>query len=425
MRACGDSRTRDCGTGLVRVGTRLLGVSLVSRQFTRQLGEPLPRVDLLSTAGELFFFSFFLHNMSHPNPNERIQVDVSSVCFSKNSSSSSNPFQTSDDDSLFDTESVVDSNLSFASSVQDYAYENGRRYHAYRHGQYPFPNDEEEQDRLALMHHLFKLLSGGDLYRAPLTPHLGNENGLDHQHQTETPCPTRILDIGTGTGDWALDMAEDFPDAEILGTDLSPIQPNWAPPNCRFFVDDAESVWTFSPDEAFDYIHARSMGGGIGDWPRLLRQCYSHLKPGGWFEAQEFEAWVLSDDGSHESAVAVMDWQDRLNAASAEFGKPMNVAPRIAAWLEDEGFVNVQDDIYKVRSSPQGIWACGVSLLFIVSCWGMGEESSTQRDRPGGQTYHPRSCGTVHLGSVYSGAGLLVPRCPGVYGQSACGAGEQ
>lgn len=197
------------------------------------------------------------------------------------------------------------------------------------------------------MHHLFRLLSGGDLYRAPISQ--SHRHGSpENENENERYPPTRILDIGTGTGEWALDMAEDFPHAEILGTDLSPIQPNWAPPNCRFFIDDAESDWTFSAAEAFDYIHARSMGGGIGDWPQLLRQCYAHLKPGGWFEAQEFEAWVLSDDGTHQSAGMVMDWQDRLNAASAKFGKPMNVAARIAGWLEEEGFVNVQDDIYKV-----------------------------------------------------------------------------
>jgi trans-aconitate methyltransferase len=230
----------------------------------------------------------------------------------------------------------VDSNLSFASSVRDYSYENGRRYHAYRHGQYPFPNDEEEQARLALMHHLFKLLSGGDLYRAPLTR---NNN------------PSRILDIGTGTAEWAIEMAEDFPSTTILGTDLSPIQPSWAPPNCRFFIDDAESDWAFSPAEAFDYIHARSLGGGIADWPRLLRQAYTHLKPGGWFEAQEFETWVLSDDGTHTTASSILDWQDRLNEASTQFGKPMNVASRLEEWLMDAGFVNVVDDKYKVSTS--------------------------------------------------------------------------
>ncbi|CAG8926981.1 unnamed protein product [Penicillium salamii] len=256
--------------------------------------------------------------MSQPNPNERIQVD------------------TSDDDSLFDSQSLLGSSLSFASSVRDYNYENGRRYHAYRNGQYPFPNDEEEQDRLALTHHLFKLLLGGSLHRAPIA------------------SATRILDIGTGTGEWALEMAELHPQAYILGTDLSPIQPSWAPPNCRFFIDDAESDWTFDRDEKFDFIHARSLAGGVGDWPRLLKQAFTNLKPGGWFEAQEFDLHIVSEDGTHEEATALATWKDLLVKASTKFGKPMDVVTQLEEWMGNQGFRNFRADKYKC---PVGGWA--------------------------------------------------------------------
>lgn len=43
--------------------------------------------------------------------------------------------------------------------------------------------------------------------------------------------PEQILDIGTGTGIWAIEMADMFPNAEVIGTDLSPIQPDWVPSN--------------------------------------------------------------------------------------------------------------------------------------------------------------------------------------------------
>lgn len=236
---------------------------------------------------------------------------------------------------MFDTQSLLDSSLSFASSVRDYNYENGRRYHAYRHGQYPFPNDQEEQDRLALIHQFHKILNGGSLYRAPI----------------RASNPRRILDIGTGTAEWALEMAEAYPEAEIIGTDLSPIQPAWAPPNCRFFIDDAESDWTFSPNEKFDYIHLRNMVGGVGDWPKLLKQAYQHLAPGGWFEAQEFEVGLSSDDGTHEQATAIANWQHLLLQASTKFGKPINVSRRLSGWMEHAGFMNVANDVYKVGSA--------------------------------------------------------------------------
>lgn len=232
---------------------------------------------------------------------------------------------------------MVDSNLSLASSVRDYCYENGRRYHAYRHGQYPIPNDEEEQDRLAFLHHFFKMLTGGDLYRAPVA---------------QGRAPQRILDLGTGTGDWALEMAEDFPGAEVVGTDLSPIQPNWAPPNCRFFIDDVESDWTFGEDEVFDYIHARALAGGIADWERLLRQAYGHLRPGGWIELQEYETRFTSDDGTHEKVPTFNDWQERLDEASKQFGKRMNIAPELGRLMAEAGFVDVMDDVYKVSQPP-------------------------------------------------------------------------
>lgn len=53
------------------------------------------------------------------------------------------------------------------------------------------PNDEEEQDRMDLLHHIYNLVLDGQLHSAPI-----GEN------------PQRVLDLGTGTGIWAVDFAE-------------------------------------------------------------------------------------------------------------------------------------------------------------------------------------------------------------------------
>ncbi|KAF2207818.1 hypothetical protein CERZMDRAFT_102084 [Cercospora zeae-maydis SCOH1-5] len=210
---------------------------------------------------------------------------------------------------------------SLASSIYGYKYENGRRYHAYRDGAYLMPNDAEEQDRLDLHHHIYRLTLNGALHRAPLRPDV-----------------RRVLDFGTGTGIWAIDMADEYPGAEVVGVDLSPIQPDWLPANCKFYVDDIESPWTWSPHEAFDYVHGRGMGGSVADWPALYTSIFDNLKPGGWVEMQEYEAWISSDDDPHLTrAPNTKLWQELIDEASSKFGKRMNVAREQKEWIAEAG----------------------------------------------------------------------------------------
>lgn len=56
---------------------------------------------------------------------------------------------------------------------------------------------------------------------------------------SKTTPPRYILDIATGLGDWAIKMGDEFPDSEVIATDLSPIQPNDVPPNVNFYVEDS------------------------------------------------------------------------------------------------------------------------------------------------------------------------------------------
>jgi ubiquinone/menaquinone biosynthesis C-methylase UbiE len=84
----------------------------------------------------------------------------------------------------------------------------------------------------------------------------------------------RVLDVGTGTGIWAIDFADEYPNTAVLGTDLSPIQPSMVPPNCRFEIDDARDEWTY-PNDYFDFVHIRSLFGSIGDWNELYKQAYT------------------------------------------------------------------------------------------------------------------------------------------------------
>ncbi|KAI9883156.1 MAG: hypothetical protein M1823_005070 [Watsoniomyces obsoletus] len=223
---------------------------------------------------------------------------------------------------------------SLTSSIFDYTYENGRRYHAFRQGNYLLPNDEKEQNRLDLYHHMTKLLLDGKLHLAPIGSN-----------------PQRILDLGTGTGIWAIDMGDEYPSAEIIGNDLSPDQPNMVPPNVRFLVDDIEDEWV--EGSPFDYIHARYLTAAIADWPKLMRQTFAHVKPGGYAEFQDWDIKLFSDDGSLDPESSLVLWDDTCIKAFEILGREPRPGPKLADHLRNAGFQDVQQVLYKL---PLGPW---------------------------------------------------------------------
>ncbi len=68
-------------------------------------------------------------------------------------------------------------------------------------------------------------------------------------------------------------MGDEYPQADILGIDLSPIQPLWVPRNVQFLVDNVEEEWV-QPANSLDYIHSRQMAPSIRDWPTIFSEAY-------------------------------------------------------------------------------------------------------------------------------------------------------
>lgn len=217
---------------------------------------------------------------------------------------------------------------SIRSEITRYQFENGRRYHAYKAGRYLFPNDDTEQERLDIEHHNQKLQIDG-LHLSPIG---------------ETP--QEILDVGTGTGIWVIDMADRYPSAAVLGIDLSPVQSTWIPPNARFEVDDFEEDWTFGSDR-FDLVHMRSLVSGVRDYPRLYKQAFAAIKPGGWLEVNDIALPVFCDDGTFPEDSASVKWAHWFDEACIKIGQPVPKLEQYGKWLEEVGFVDIQERILK------------------------------------------------------------------------------
>ncbi|KAL8636082.1 MAG: hypothetical protein Q9228_006485 [Teloschistes exilis] len=231
------------------------------------------------------------------------------------------------------------------SEYDPYQYQHGRRYHAYQRGRYDLPNDELEQQRMEFQYHALRLAFGNKLFFAPI----GDK-------------PAKILDIGTGTGIWAIDVAESLPDAQVIGTDLNPVQPNWIPPNCSFEVDDAEQVRTF-PANHFDLVQNRIMNAFLEDWDRFFQQSFRHLKPGGWIECQERSVAVHSDDGTLSEDSHIRRSCNNEEAAWNKIESSVNLrGEELQTRMEKAGFVNVMVQEFKL---PIGTWPADSKLKEI------------------------------------------------------------
>lgn len=153
--------------------------------------------------------------------------------------------------------------------------------------------------------------------------------------------PRRVLDIGTGTGIWAVDFAQENPESTVIGTDLSPIQPEVVPRNLSFEIGDAEETdWGF--DVPFDYIHARAMVTCFKDSRTVLRNIYENLAPGGWFELQDPCLPMQCDDGTMDGT-ALGEWNRLMCEGMLKMGKDLRDNRRWGEYMREMGFERVEE----------------------------------------------------------------------------------
>ncbi|KAF4539421.1 Methyltransferase type 11 [Lasiodiplodia theobromae] len=232
-------------------------------------------------------------------------------------------------------ESSASSTLtSIKSEIRKGMEENGRIYAVYGENEYAMPVDEREQDRLDMQHHKYTLLTDDKLHLAPLPAK-----------------PQRILDIGTGTGIWAIDMADKYTAAEVVATDIAPVQPTWVPPNCSFILEDCNSPqWQFA-DASFDLIHCRDGFMTVRDWAAFARTAFAHLRPGGWTELACMMPVPECDDGSMPPDCAYVEACSVFRRIGEAMGVDFLDPKRYKHFLEDAGYVNVEQRLFKMPSS--------------------------------------------------------------------------
>jgi ubiquinone/menaquinone biosynthesis C-methylase UbiE len=194
-----------------------------------------------------------------------------------------------------------------------------------RDAPYVLPSDMGEINRLDFQHYMMRYALRGN-YAAPIG---------DHHEQ--------ILDVGCGTGRWAIEMAQTFSDAVVTGVDITPptlndaiLDANLRPANVNFVVGDVLKGLPFE-DQQFTYTHQRYMIGAIPlpEWPRAIGELARLTRPDGWVE-------VVEADTSKNGGPALRQADAWVAAMLARRGLDIHLAQNLVRWLQETGLQQVK-----------------------------------------------------------------------------------
>ncbi|EEU41534.1 uncharacterized protein NECHADRAFT_6315, partial [Fusarium vanettenii 77-13-4] len=234
------------------------------------------------------------------------------------------------------------STASLTSSFFVFVREEGHTYDHMASREYMLPNDDSWTYAEEVFHFVLHGILGGK----PLLGSVENFEG-------------RVLDVGTGIGWWAIDMADGNPRADVIGIDLSPIQPVYVPVNCRFIIDDFTTSYNlvFACSDYYpNVIHCRNMAMAIYDWTRFIPWIKRELEPGGLAEFQEL-LWCpcIQDDGIIKPYTGPLaEFFQTLAQAFGAVGISLDAPRYLRTGLELSDFQDVSQQDFLI---PLGKWS--------------------------------------------------------------------
>jgi hypothetical protein len=90
----------------------------------------------------------------------------------------------------------------------------------------------------------------------------------------------------------------------------------------------------------------------IRDWPKLIAQSFKHLKPGGYLEAAGSVPLICCDDNTFPPDTAYAELSKIYFEIGEAVGASAYAPTRWKKQLEDEGFVGVQEKVFKIPTNP-------------------------------------------------------------------------
>ena len=215
------------------------------------------------------------------------------------------------------------------------------------------PESAEEMVRLINLDHMTTKNMGGSL------------SGVANTSELET-----VLDIGCGSGGWALDVAFAYPHIEVAGIDISKIMIDYANAraqsellsNISFGVMDINQPLDF-PDESFDLVNARFLFSVLkrDAWPSFIAKCTRLLRPGGTLRLTEMSDIVTTSSAQMRMSHLFHQflWRHEYDFAN-ENTRSMGITIVLPHLIRSAGYQNVRHISHALEwSIDTDAWSAG------------------------------------------------------------------
>ncbi|KAI9359248.1 S-adenosyl-L-methionine-dependent methyltransferase [Zopfochytrium polystomum] len=202
---------------------------------------------------------------------------------------------------------------------------------------YPLPANIADLDRNARQHELFKHLFDGNLHHTLLADAFASSaDGAVH-----------VLDVGCGSGLWAIDFARRYPGCKVVGVDSngSEFPPaDDVPPNVSFVTADVVAGLPFA-DATFTLVYQRNMvlSYPTASWGPVVKELKRVTKPDGYVELVEC---FFAPQRAGKATGKMSAW---FFSAMEDLGLNAKLAQNLDIILDGAGFKSLSKG---VRSAP-------------------------------------------------------------------------
>ena len=173
--------------------------------------------------------------------------------------------------------------------------------------------------------------------------------------------PRKLIDVGCGTGIVCRQLAQQYPNSDVVGIDISTVPPHSkTAENVVYIVGDVNKLAGIDARLRFgevDYVYQRLLICGMTNWPGYIKQMTRLLRPGGYVEVHDYAyLWYKESSKPNEDDRLISGdwkWMEAMRRGATQLGLDLDVGKNVQQYMTDAGLTHIETVKYKV---PFGTW---------------------------------------------------------------------